>query len=176
MRFIAIILAGAFLSLNGCLTESIIAADSPAKVDLEQLVATGKVAPVDGITPAGQPDAAALKVFADSGYSAVIDLRMPAEDRGMDEPAVVAELGMNYVPMPIGGEGITFENAAVLDELLAGFDGPVLLHCGSSNRVGALLALRASAKGLDDDAALEVGKRAGLTSLEPAVRKALADK
>ncbi len=163
-----------FLFVSACADEPPLA--SPLKIDLREVVATGQVEPVGGITPAGQPDAEALKVFAENGYEAVIDLRMPSENRGMDEPAVVEDLGMSYVPMPIGADDITFESAAALDELLAGFDGPVLLHCGSSNRVGALLALRASAKGMDDEAAVELGRRAGMTGLEPAVRKALAEK
>ena len=34
----------------------------------------------DGITAAGQPDKAALEVFADSGYATVIDMRAEDED------------------------------------------------------------------------------------------------
>lgn len=147
---------------------------SPLKVDLGTVVAAGTVSPVDGITSAGQPDKAALKVFADSGYAAVIDLRTAGEDRGMDEQAVVEELGMDYVPLPIGRDGISFENAATLDELIKSYKAPVLVHCGSANRVGALLALRASQKGASDEAALETGRRGGLTGLEPQVREALA--
>ena len=160
--------------ISACADE--LPATSSLKVDLKEVVATGKVEPVDGITPAGQPDVAALKVFADNGYEAVIDLRTATEDRGMDEPTAVEELGMRYVSMPIDSDDITFESAAALDELLAGFEGPVLLHCASSNRVGALLALRASAKGMDDEQAIELGRRAGMTRLESAVREALADK
>lgn len=174
MRLIVACLLTALTFVSACADEPL--ATSPSKVDLKEVVATGKVESVGGVTPAGQPDVSALKVFADNGYEAVIDLRTPPEDRGFDEPAVVEELGMRYVSLPIGSDGITYQSAAALDELLAGFEGPVLLHCGSSNRVGALLALRASAKGMDDEAALELGKRAGLSSLEPAVRKALAEK
>ena len=176
MRLIALLLACTVLTLSACSTEKTVAAASPAKVNLEQMVAAGKVVPVDGITPAGQPDAAALKVFADNGYEAVIDLRRPGEDRGLDEKAAVEELGMKYVSMPIGRDGINYESARALDELLAGFDEPVLLHCGSSNRVGALLALRASLAGADDEEALKIGQKAGLTSLEPAVIDALKGK
>ena len=174
MRLTVACALAALMFVAACADEPL--ATSPSKVDLKEIVATGKVESAGGITPAGQPDAVALKVFADNGYEAVIDLRTPAEDRGFDEPAVVEELGMRYVSMPIGSDGINYESAAALDELLANFEGPVLLHCGSSNRVGALLALRASAKGMDDEAALELGKRAGLSSLEPAVRKALKEK
>lgn len=176
MRLIAMLLACAVVTLNACSAERIVTADSPAKVDLQQVLVTGEVAPVGGITPAGQPDAAALKVFADNGYGAVIDLRRRGEDRGLDEKAVIEELGMKYVSMPIGRDGINYENARALDELLAGFDEPVLLHCGSSNRVGALLALRASLAGADDEEALRIGRKAGLTGLESEVREALNNK
>ncbi|MGB5353711.1 MAG: hypothetical protein WBN32_08890, partial [Woeseia sp.] len=70
-----------------------------------------------------------------------------------------------------GPDDVTFENAAKLDALLAEFAGPVLLHCGSGNRVGALFALRAKAAGLSNEQALEVGRRAGLTQLEEQVRQ-----
>ena len=50
-------------------------AASSLKVDLAAVVESGKVEPVDGLSTAGQPDEAALKVFADNGYAVVIDLR-----------------------------------------------------------------------------------------------------
>lgn len=157
-----------------CAVNAETASQSPLKVDLDQVVASRNVSPVEGITSAGQPDAAAFKVFADSGYVAVIEMRTSTEDRGLDEQAVVEALGMKYISMPIGRDDITFEKAAALDELLATIDEPVLVHCASANRVGALLALRASAGGADDEAALATGKEGGMTRLEPLVREALS--
>jgi len=81
---------------------------------------------------------------------------------------------MEYVLFPIGSDDINFENAKALDEILSIYDAPVLLHCGSSNRVGALLALRASLDGADDEAAIELGKRGGLTRMEGEVREVLS--
>lgn len=148
----------------------------PLLANLETVVATGEVVPVDGLTTAGQPDAAALQVFADRGYVAVVDLRTEGEDRGIDEPAVVDALGMKYVNLPIGREDITFEKARELAEILDRFDEPVLLHCASSNRVGALLALDMIANGADVETAIEKGKAAGLRSLEELVRAAAASR
>ena len=149
------------------------AAEPTLKADLKTVVETGQVTPVEGLTTAGQPDAAAFKVFAEQGYVAVIDLRTEGEDRGLDEPAVVSELGMEYVNLPITGDDITFEKAEELAELLGQYDGPVLLRCGSANRVGALLALDKVAKGVDAETAIEEGKLAGLSSLEGKVRAAI---
>lgn len=144
-------------------------------VDLETVVKAGKVVPVDGITAAGQPDEAALQVFADSGYVVVIDMRGPEEDRGVDDfPGVVEGKGMEYIAFPISdSDEISFETAAKLDALLKDADGPVLVHCASGNRVGALLALRHSLNGASDEEALAFGKDAGMTRLEPRVREVL---
>ena len=146
------------------------------KVDLEQVVELGTVSPVDGITSAGQPDKAALEVFADVGYATVIDMRAEDEDRGFEEAEFVEELGMHYVAFPIASEGdVSFDSARKLDELLQQYPGPVLVHCASGNRVGALLALRASLDGADDEGALELGRKGGLTRLEGLVRERLAE-
>lgn len=145
-------------------------------VDLDRVVELGTVSAVDGITAAGQPDKAALEVFADSGYATVIDMRGRDEDRGFDEAALVESLGMHYVAFPIGSEDdVSFDSARKLDELLQSSPGPVLVHCASGNRVGALLALRASLHGADDAEALAFGRDGGLTRLEGLVRQRLAE-
>lgn len=167
---------GFLLVLSACAGDPEVTAVSPLKVDLGEVVAAGAVQPVNGLTAAGQPDEASFKVFADSGYRTVIDLRTAGESRGLDEPAVVEGLGMDYVSLPIGRDGITFDNAQSLDALISSYDGPVLVHCGSSNRVGALLALRASMDGADDEAAIAAGKQGGLTGLEAKVREVLGSK
>lgn len=171
-RFLIMILSLGLL-LSACAGRIEEAPGPPVKVDLAEIVETGVVQPVGGFTPAGQPDEAALSVFAKNGYAAVIDLRTSGEERGIDEQTVVEGLGMDYVSLPVGRDGITFENARALDQLIRSYERPVLVHCGSSNRVGALLALRASLNGVDDETAIEVGKKGGLTGLEPTVRDVL---
>ncbi len=166
--YLAIVLAGVL---------AMAALADELKVDLQAVVASGDVHPVDGISAAGQPDADAFKVFADSGYVAIIDLRAEHEPRGLDEQAAVEGLGMDYVLMPIADTAaINFENARRLDEVLKQYDGPVLIHCGSSNRVGALLALRESLNGADDASALQAGRDGGLTGLEMRVIEVLGEK
>jgi protein tyrosine phosphatase (PTP) superfamily phosphohydrolase (DUF442 family) len=53
------------------------------------------------------------------------------------------------------------------------YDEPVLVHCASANRVGALFALSTYRETGDFDKALEAGREAGLTRLEGTVRKVL---
>jgi uncharacterized protein (TIGR01244 family) len=134
----------------------------------------GRKDPVPGLTTAGQPSADQLAAVAKSGIKTVIDLRGLAEDRGMDERATVEKLGMSYVTLPVeGGNGVTYANATALDKLLANAKGPVLVHCATGNRAGALLALRDKLKGADNDSALAFGVASGLTGLKPAVEKKL---
>ena len=162
--------------LPACAGEDPVASGSRVHIDIDNVASVADVAPVDGIRSAGQPTAEQFKVFADAGYTTVIDIRGPDEDRGLDEAAVLEELGLEYVQLPIvGSEAINYDNARELDALLAGYDDPVLVHCGSGNRVGALLALKESMAGASDAEALEYGKNAGLSRLEPVVRKRLAE-
>lgn len=131
---------------------------------------------LEGITTAGQPADSDFAALAAAGYRSVIDLRGAGEDRGLDEAARVQALGMQYANLPVdGAAGITYANAEALDRLLAGLPKPVLLHCASSNRVGALLALRARAQGADAGAALDLGLATGLGSLRPVVEQKLGE-
>lgn len=125
----------------------------------------------------GQPDSEVLSMAKAAGFKTVVDLRGESEDRGMDEAAEVAALGMQYVTLPIAGaDDINFDNAAALDKILADAEGPVLVHCASGNRVGALYALREKLAGATDEEALAKGKAAGMTRLEAVVKERLQEK
>lgn len=141
-----------------------------------------------GLITGGQPTQKDLKQLKEHGVTTVINLRHPDEAKKHPDPSVparfnflenqVAEtLGLNYVNLPISSAAdLTAENAKLLDEALAAAPGPVLLHCGSGNRVGALMTLRAyHVQGKSPDEALAVGRAAGLTGLEPKVRELLAE-
>lgn len=148
------------------------AAEEPA--DWASLLPYGAV-PFDGILTGGQPSPAELEAVRDAGFETVINLRRPGERGTQGEAERVGELGMRYVSIPVAGaDGLTEENARALAAALALASGPVLVHCGSSNRVGALFALKAfHLDGASPEQALEIGRAAGLTRLEGAVREKL---
>ena len=132
--------------------------------------------PLEHVTTGGQPDVAALEALAEAGYAAVIDLRRPEENRGIEEQAEVERLGMSYVSIPVdGADGVTYDNASLLDQVLEQTEGPVLIHCGSGNRAGALLSLREKLNGADNETALAVGRAGSLTRLEPVVIERLEE-
>lgn len=132
--------------------------------------------PLPGVLSGGQVTQEQLAEAAAAGYRTVVSLRMPEELQEWDEPSTVEGLGMRFLSLPIAGaEGITRENAEKLSALLDEEDlRPMVLHCGSGNRIGALFALIAfDLEGKDAETALRVGKDAGLTRLEPVVREKL---
>lgn len=162
----------------GALLVSAVAAEGTMEiyVDIDTVTQSSDLRPVGGLTSSGQPNASQFELIAGAGYVAVIDLRGPNEDRGLDEASVLDDLGLDYVELPLTSpDAINMGNAAILDQLLSDYDGPVLVHCGSGNRVGALLALRQSLWGADDEDALAYGKSAGLTGHESVVRTRLAE-
>lgn len=124
----------------------------------------------------GAIDEAAVVKLREAGVRHVINLRTPEENPGFDESRAVTEQGLAYHALPITGrDSLTMANARSLDELLKQIgDEPVLIHCASGNRVGALVAVReAWIKGRSPDEAIAEGKRWGLTKLEDTVRTVL---
>jgi uncharacterized protein (TIGR01244 family) len=133
--------------------------------------------PLASVVTAGQPSASQFSAIKAAGVSKVINLRPETEDAGFDEAAVVKGLGMEYQVIPVAGpDDLSLNSAKALDKALyeAG-DAGVLIHCASSNRVGALLALRAAwLQGASDESALALGEAGGLTKMLPMVQQLLA--
>ena len=128
--------------------------------------------PLPGVLSGGQITPEQLDELAQAGYRTVVNLRTEGEEGDWDATAQAADLGLDYRRFPISGaDGLTSENASVLDDLLADESlRPMVIHCGSGNRVGALFALRAfHVEGAEAEAALEAGRQAGLTRLEERV-------
>ncbi len=172
MKTIQLLLCTILFSATAALADDM----ANVHVDLESVASAEDLSPADGLTSSGQPDAEQLAVFAEAGYVAVVDLRGESENRGLDEAAVVEGLGLDYVNLPVSGaDSVSWENASKLQEILSSYDGPVLVHCGSGNRVGALLALSKSQSGADDEEAVAYGRAAGMTGLESVVRSRLAE-
>lgn len=127
----------------------------------------------EGLISAGQPSTAQLKAAAEAGVKTIVNLCVAGEC-GWDEAATVKELGMRYIAIPVcGSQDVTAANAKKLHEVVEDKDNyPIVVHCGSGNRVGALFALKAfHEEGCDPETAVAHGKLAGLTMLEPHVRR-----
>lgn len=148
-----------------------------APTDPAQLGISNFAAPAPGLYTSGQPTAAQLEQLAVLGVRHVINLK-PASEKGTGwEEAEAKALGITFVRLPIAGQpDVTFANATRLAEAMRASNGaPLLVCCQSSNRVGALLALDAFQNGgRSADQALDFGRAAGLSKLEPVVKQLLA--
>lgn len=124
--------------------------------------------PLPGIGAAGQPAASDWTDLAAAGVRTVVDLRAPNEPRGHDEPDAVRAAGMAYVAIPVTQMTLHDEQFDAVRTLLRDPSRrPIVVHCASSNRVGALLLPYFV---LDEqqplDKAIELAIDAGLRSQE----------
>jgi protein tyrosine phosphatase (PTP) superfamily phosphohydrolase (DUF442 family) len=126
----------------------------------------------EGWIAAGQPTQARLEDVVGQG-ARILSLRHASEE-AFDEQALVESLGGTFIRYATSGSD--YENVAFREAMYDLYDaehekgGPVYLHCASSNRVGASWALyNAERKGVAAEDALELGRQAGLGSLESMV-------
>ena len=165
MRLFATVFSA--LMVGACATPHTLVDTPVSHMSQDEILAPEATLPRDGFLSTGQPDSAVLDKAAEAGYVAVIDFRGIDEDRGMNEQSEVESRGMRYVSIPVPAPAdATWDKAESLSEILASFDGPVLMHCFSGNRAGSMLAMAARLEGASSDDSLALGRRAGLTRWE----------
>jgi len=123
--------------------------------------------PEPGVLLAGQPTGEQVQLAAEDGYKTLIDLRMPAEPRGFDEVEAARLTGLVYVNLPVNPATL---DQTTIDRFLAAIkraQKPVLVHCSTGSRTGALwYAWLVLEKGKTPAAALAEAKAAGLRQPE----------
>lgn len=148
---------------------------SPAELREVRMIEGAKT-PAPGVVATGKLDAADVAALRRIGIRQVVDLSLDEETPGFDEAAAVQAQGMDYANLPVrGAADLTPDTVQAFDRLLRESPRPVLVHCASGNRVGALAALRAA--WLEDrpvEEAIAIGRAWGLTGLEDAVRTRIA--
>lgn len=112
------------------------------------------------------------QALAAHGFKTIIDLRTSTEGTA-DEKALVDLNGMNYINIPMTVAGISDEQLAAFTKAIETAQAPVLIHCGSGNRAGAMWASYQISKGVDPEIALAAGRKAGMRPpMEEKVRAA----
>jgi protein tyrosine phosphatase (PTP) superfamily phosphohydrolase (DUF442 family) len=116
----------------------------------------------------GQPNAEQLTALKDAGGGIVLDIRDPMESRPINEEALVRQLGMQYVNVPVRAGALddrTLER--ILTLLRQAGERTVFFHCGSGNRVGgALIPYFILDLGMEEQDAVDQAMRVGLRSAE----------
>ena len=118
----------------------------------------------------GADGAAELAIFH---FKTIIDMR--TEREGTDEEMTfVKAVDMDYINVPITVKGISEEQLADFTEKFESAVKPILIHCTSGNRAGAMWATYQISKGVDPEKAIAQGRKAGMRPVyEEKVRAAM---
>ncbi|MCI5071812.1 sulfur transferase domain-containing protein [bacterium] len=121
----------------------------------------------------GQISPQDVPILKQEGFSHVINLRgqdeMPSP---LEEKNWFADTGIAYHHLSIANAGdLSKDKVKAFSDILDSIGSEkTLVHCGSSNRVGAMYALKAYwLDGKSKEESLSIGQKAGLTSLKDTV-------
>jgi uncharacterized protein (TIGR01244 family) len=137
----------------------------------------------DDMFIAGQPTERALREMRAEGVTTVVNLRTPEEmrrDVKFDEAALIKELGMRYVYLPVRGNGdmpYSPETVTKFAEAVRTANGKVLLHCTVAWRASHLwAAYLIQERNIPVDAALENARAINLMDrMHPGARQPVED-
>jgi len=118
---------------------------NPVVLDTTGMFQAKFVSVGDDMFIGGQPTEKALRDLRTKGVTTIVNLRMPEEMAriGFDEAALVKELGIKYVYIPMRGTPDHPYGPKELDTFaatMASADGKVLLHCTIAWRASHLWA------------------------------------
>ena len=150
---------------------------TPAQTELPAIPKFLQVSPQ--FCTGAQPRLEAFAKLKADGVKSVLNLRQPSEHRAADEQAAVEAAGMKYFNIPVVYANPTDAEAdAFLKITDDPANRPMFIHCTAAIRVGAFWAIRRGVRdGLTADAAIEEGRKVGLTNaphLEDFARKYIA--
>jgi uncharacterized protein (TIGR01244 family) len=114
------------------------------------------------IATAGLLKNGAIPALKALGFATIVDLRGPDEGAGAEKQTVEAA-GLRYVNIPVINGVPTDAQVAEFARVVEDANSaPLLVHCASANRVGAMWALYRVRQGIPLSIALEEGRTAGL--------------
>lgn len=148
------------------------AGEIPVSVDAALIPSYRVIEP--GLAVAGQPSPEALGRLKEMGFRTVVNLRTQQEGAAQERPVVEAQ-GLRYVSVPVSPATLGLADVQAVEGVLADPAArPVLLHCASSNRVGAVWAVIQARKGKSLAEAEAAGAEAGMRpNMQGVVRRVL---
>jgi uncharacterized protein (TIGR01244 family) len=149
--------ASAILFISG---QHASAASPPASVDpsliVNYRVSAPTIATAGLITPQGMPKLKEL------GFRTIVNLRTEQEG-AKDEEAAVKAQGLRYEWVPVTAASLSLEDVRKVEKVFEDPDAsPILFHCASANRVGAIWAILSVQRGNPLETALEEARQIGL--------------
>ena len=148
--------------LAGVAATPALTAEVPETVDPAEIPRYQALRP--NLAVGGQPSPQAMRRLGEMGFKTIINLRTRPEG-APEEGEVVRDLGLDYVWVPAKSNTLSLGDIEAVEEVLSDPErGPVLLHCGSSDRVGAVWAVIQVRAGRTMEEAEAAGRAAGLRS------------
>jgi uncharacterized protein (TIGR01244 family) len=149
-------------------------AEIPEAVD-PGLIPNYRVA-APGVATAGAPSTEALSRLKAQGFKTVVDLRTDKEGTAAEKQAVEAQ-GLRYVSVPITAATFSAADVDAVAKVLGDAGAkPVLLHCASASRVGAVWGVLQVRQGKTIEEADAAAREIGLTGgMADAMHRVMAD-
>jgi uncharacterized protein (TIGR01244 family) len=126
----------------------------------------------------GQPTEDGLEELAAKGYKTVLSTRSEAEVT-WDEKVKAESLGMKFVHIPMDKpiDNIKDEWVDEFTRVMTKGEHPIVMHCGSGNRISGLWAVYlVEHEKVDPDSALKMATKTGMKGVRTAVEKRLGYK
>ncbi|MGJ8545557.1 MAG: beta-lactamase hydrolase domain-containing protein [Sulfitobacter sp.] len=112
------------------------------------------------------PDASALRQAAAEGFRSVVNFRTAQEQPDLapdEEGKIAAQAGVSYLHYPVAPDALDHELVEGFRHKLADLPTPILFHCASGKRAGAMVLMALAAnEGLDGEAVIAKGQAQGL--------------
>ena len=155
----------AALFLTGVAATPALTAEVPRAVDPAEIPLYQVLRP--DLAVGGQPSPQAMRRLGEMGFKTIINLRTRPEG-AVEEGEVVRDLGLDYVWVPVKPSTLSLGDIEAVEEVLSDPErAPVLLHCGVSDRVGAVWAVIQVRAGRTLEEAEAAGRAAGGRSPAP---------
>lgn len=162
--FFLLLTSFAALLTTGCKSTDEHTAITTEKLEPFECGTITKLHTYKGVFLASQPSLADFEQAKQGGVKTVINLRNASEQEDFDEKAFIEGLDLTYHNAPFGSpDELTDAKFDEVRSLLRETKRPILLHCSSANRVGAVwLAYRVLDDGATIDQATQEAQTVGL--------------
>lgn len=141
----------------------------PYATQINDLVRYLRVTP--NIATSGALTRDGIQELVKHSFQTVIDLRSESEGTPSEKKAVEA-VGITYINIPVTSEGINESQLATFKQALEQAAPPVLIHCATGNRAGAMWTAYRLNEGVVPEIAFREGRAAGMNAgMEEKVRK-----
>lgn len=160
--------SGSALARSPLLLVALLAAPAPLPAQVPESVDPEKIPNYRVLRPdlavGGQPSEEAVTQLGEMGFKTIINLRTRQEG-ALEEEQVVRALGLDYVWVPVRSSTLSLRDVEAVEQVLSDPErAPVLLHCGSSDRVGAVWGAIQARAGRTLEEAEAAAREAGLKS------------